>query len=114
MKESEIISEFERLSALMYRSGLGKDIAKHNRACKKLNRLCLQMSHEDKALVYPKLLLSDAERTRLNAASYCLQENMMPAEAVMELKRILEGSSNEQCSVTAGVALRAWASQHLQ
>ena len=114
MKESEVINEFERLSSLMYQSGIGKDVVKHNQAIKKLNRLCMQMSHDDKELVYPKLLLSNNEKTRINAASYCLLENMMMTEAVFELRKALEESKNEQCRVTAGVAIRLWESHHLK
>ncbi len=112
MKENEVIYKFERLSSLMYQSGIGIDVQIHNQAVKKLNRLCLKMSHDDKASLYPKLLLSDNEKARLNAASYCLLEKIMVKEAFSELKRILETSNNEQCRVTAGIAIRLWESQH--
>lgn len=112
MKENEVISKFEILSSLMYQSGLGEDIRVHNQAIKKLNRLCVKISHDDKLVLYPKLLLSENEKTRLNAASYCLLEKVMIKEAVSELKRILAESNNEQCRVTAGIALRLWESQY--
>ncbi len=112
MKENEVIDKFERLSSLMYQSGLGEDVRIHNQAIKKLNRLCKKMSHDDKIVLFPILLMSNNEKTRLNAASYCLIEKVMIKEAVSELKRILEESKNEQCRVTAGIAIRLWESQH--
>lgn len=112
MSISKEIDEFEKLSSLMYQSGIGKDVRIHNQAIKKLNRLCLKMSYEDKKLIYPKLLLSENEKTRVNAASYCLLEKMMMTEAVDELKRVVEESKNEQCRVTAGIAIRLCESQH--
>ena len=108
MTQQEAKNSFHAVSQGMYRSGVGRDVKLHNKMAKKLRELHAKIPDEMRLILYTELLRDPDEKTRLNAATCCLSDGVLTGQAAAVLTQTAERSENEQCRVTAAVALRAW------
>lgn len=79
----------------------------HNEASKKLKQLQDEMKQNDSECVLCALMSHEDDRVRINAASLCLQMNILVNQAVPVLKKIIENSTDATICFAAKMILQS-------
>ena len=78
----------------------------HNSASKKLNKLQEEMKNKLSEEMLHKLLTHEDDRVKVNAASFCLQSEVLVEQAVLTLKRVINASDDPTLCFTAKMLLK--------
>ena len=83
-------------------------VKEHNAASKKLKQLYAEvreLDSDESDKILHRLLLCDDNRVKLNAATLCLQMNVMISEAVEALNSIIKESNDAALCLSAKMVL---------
>ena len=83
-------------------------VNEHNEASEKLLKLQNEMRNNVSEDILKKLLAHSDERVRINSASFCLQFNIMQADAVKILSDIAADSEDPTFRLSAMMILRSY------
>lgn len=78
----------------------------HNKATKKLKQLQYELMKIDCTEILSMLLSYEDDRVKLNAASFCLQVNVLVDKAVLILKNIVDFSKDSTMRFSAKMLLQ--------
>lgn len=78
----------------------------HNKASKKLRELQTEMNKIDSTEILFMLLSHEDDRVKINAASLCLQMNVLVDKAVLTLKNIVDFSKDSTMRFPAKILLQ--------
>lgn len=81
-------------------------VRKHNAAYTKIGKLKAEMKEIDCTEILNRLLSHEDDRVRLNAASLCLQMNVLVDKALLTLKNIVDFSKDSMLSFSAEMVLK--------
>lgn len=79
----------------------------HNAASKKLRQLQAEMKQNDSEEILCMLLNHKDDRVKVNAASLCLQMNVLVDQAVLTLKKIIDLSDDSTICFSAKMLLQS-------
>ena len=82
-------------------------VKEHNAVSKKLQQLQSEMMKIDCTEVLSMLLSYEDDRVKINAASLCLQMNVLIDKAVLTLKNIIDSSDDETICFSAKMILQS-------
>ena len=85
-----------------------RKVKKHNAASKKLNKLQDEMKQNVREDILYRLLNHEDDRVKVNAASFCLQSEILFGQAVLTLKKIIEGSDDPTICFSAKMLLQKY------
>ena len=83
------------------------EVKKHNAASKKLDKLKNEMKQNVSEDILYMLLNYEDDRVKVNAASLCLQMNVLVDQAVLTLKNIIDFSDNTTICFSAKMLLKS-------
>lgn len=83
-------------------------VKKHNAACYKLKKLKDEMEQHPSEDVLYALLNHEDDRVKVNAASLCLQLQILVEQTVLTLKRIIDISDDSTIRFTAKMLLQKY------
>ncbi|MBQ7761528.1 MAG: DUF2019 domain-containing protein [Clostridia bacterium] len=81
-------------------------VKKHNEASKKLNKLQNEMNQNPSEDILYMLLNHEDDRVKVNAASFCLQMEILVKQAIFVLKRIIDISDDSTICFSAKMLLQ--------
>lgn len=81
-------------------------VKKHNTASKKLKKLQDEMKQSVSEDILHVLLNHEDDRVKVNAASFCLQSEILIDQAVFTLKRIIDVSDDSTICFSAKMLLQ--------
>ena len=81
-------------------------VKKHNVASKKLNELQNEMKQNVSEDILYVLLNHEDDRVKVNAASFCLQSEILIEKAVLTLKKIIDVSDDSTICFSAKMLLQ--------
>lgn len=81
-------------------------VKKHNEASKKLENLKDEMKHKAGEDVLRLLLNHEDDRVKVNAASFCLQSEVLIEQAVFTLEKIIDTSNDSTICFSAKMLLQ--------
>ena len=83
-------------------------VKKHNEASKKLKKLQDEMKQNISEDVLYVLLNHEDDRVKVNAASFCLQSEILIDQAVLTLKKIIDVSDDSTICFSAKMLLQKY------
>ena len=85
-----------------------RKVKKHNAACKKLNELQEKMKQNVGEDTLYMLLNHEDDRVKINAASFCLQSQILAAQSVLTLEKIMNTSDDATIRLSAKMLLQKY------
>ena len=83
-------------------------VKKHNAASKKLNKLQDEMKQNVSEDILYVLLNHEDDRVKVNAASFCLQSEILVEQSVLTLKKIIDVSDDSTICFSAKMLLQKY------
>ena len=83
-------------------------VKKHNAASKKLNKLQDEMKKNVSEDILYVLLNHEDDRVKVNAASFCLQSEILVEQSVLTLEKIIDASDDSTICFSAKMLLQKY------